>query len=391
MNALKRHIVFLARWYPYCADPMFGLFVQRHAQAVAPYQNVSVVYAHALPELERKIKLEQTIRNGVHEIHAYYRKPKSESFWSKIIAMHRFLKANKQGIREAKKMYGNVDLIHVHVLTRLGVLALYYKTISGIPYMITEHWSRYLLGNDFNGFFRKRLTKLVVKKAEMVTTVSKNLADAMQNHGLKNKHYAILPNVVDMDMFHISETKNEKPRIVHVSCFEDKSKNISGMLRVLTELKKQQFDFECILVGDGIDFQKMKLYATELELDSTVRFTGVLEGKQVADEIIKADFMILFSNYETQGVVLLENFACGRPVIATCVGGIPEIVDEENGLLVPPGDEQMLLEAIKKMMQRYKTYDPLRIRQKVEQQYGNEHVGSLMNQWYLKILEKHRL
>lgn len=388
MNTSKRHIVFLARWYPYCADPMFGLFVQRHAQAVAPYQNISVVYAHARTDLEQKIKLEQASRNGVNEIHAYYRKPKTESFWSKIVTTKRFFKANKWGIRQAEKIYGKVDLIHVHVLTRLGFLALYYKTIHRIPYMITEHWSRYLSGNDFNGFFRKQLTKLVVKKAEMLTTVTQILAEAMQSHGLKNKHYAILPNVVDMNMFQILETKNEKTRIVHVSCFEDKSKNISGMLRVLAELKKQQFDFECVLVGDGMDFQKMKTYANELELDAVVRFTGVLEGKQVANEIAKADFMILFSNYETQGVVLLESFACGRPVVATHVGGIPEIVDDENGLLVPAGNEQAFLEAIKEMINEHKKYDSQRIRQKVVQGFSCEKLGSLMNQWYLQILKR---
>lgn len=391
MNNKRRHIIFLARWYPNRYDPMFGLFVQRHAEAAALFQNISVVYAHASENQKQKYEICQVLNNEVNEIVVYYKKVKSDSVFGKAISFFRFLKANKLGICQAKKLKGKVDIFHVHVLTRLGLIALYYKWFYKIPYLITEHWSRYLPKNDFNGFLRKKVTKLVVKNAEMVTAATEKLAQAMQNHDLKNPNYVVLHNVVDMRIFCFSENlSQEKVKMIHVSCFEDKSKNVSGLLRCLSQLKKEEIDFECTMVGDGIDFQTLRKYATDLQLDSNVRFTGVLEGQAVADEIAKANFMLLFSNYETQGVVLLESFACGRPVVATRVGGIPEIVNDENGIMVESGNEQAFVEAIKIMMKTYLKYNSKTLRQNVEQDFGCEQVGKTLNQWYSDILLRYQ-
>lgn len=391
MDNEKQHIVFLARWYPNRYDSMFGLFVQRHAEAAALFQKISVVYAHASENQKQKYEICHRVNKGVNEIVIYYKKSKSDTVFGKAMTFFRFLKANKLGIRQAKKENGKVDIFHVHVLTRLGAIALYYKWFFGIPYLITEHWSRYLPENDFSGFFRKKVTKLVVKNAEMVTAATANLAQAMQNHGLINPNYVVLHNVVDMSVFRSSENRRcDLAKMVHVSCFEDKSKNISGLLRCLSRLKEEGIDFKCTLVGDGIDFSTLRQYATDLQLDSNVMFTGVLEGQAVVDEIANANFMLLFSNYETQGVVLLESFACGRPVIATRVGGVPEIVNQENGILVEAGNEEEFVAAIKKMMNTYQNYNTQILRLNVEQDFGYKQVGENINRWYNDILLRKR-
>lgn len=111
------------------------------------------------------------------------------------------------------------------------------KKLHHIPYLITEHWSRYLPGNDFNGVIRKFVTRKVVKEAAMITTVTKNLGNAMKNHKLLNDNYKILPNVVDTNMFVPSKHDNKTVKIIHISCFENKSKNISGLLDALKSLK----------------------------------------------------------------------------------------------------------------------------------------------------------
>jgi hypothetical protein len=90
----------------------------------------------------------------------------------------------------SSKKRNKIDLIHVHVLTRLGLLALLLKRSSGIPFLITEHWSRYLsYVGTYKGIFRKYLTRKVVKNASAVTTPTVNLQNAMQAHGLKNSNY----------------------------------------------------------------------------------------------------------------------------------------------------------------------------------------------------------
>ena len=416
MNEERKHIVFLARWYPHRYDPMFGLFIQRHAEAAALFNDITVIYcqqdnettSQQVESQSRKVaesqsrdvstipmnnkqdivdasmhynkknfEIVRTLENNVDTIRIYYKKPKN-----KILSLLRFYRANMIGLKLCKSP---VDLIHVHILTRLGVIAWIQKLLHKTPYIITEHWSRYLPGNDFGGFFRKLATKIVVRNAELVTTVTDNLAKAMQNHGLKNDNYVVLPNVVNLDMFHISEKKDNTPcKIIHVSCFEDKSKNISGLLESLKIVEEKGIDFQCTLIGEGMDFDLMKAKAEELQLINKVSFTGLLEGQKLADELSSGNFLVLSSNYENMPVVILEALASGLPVVSTNVGGIKEMIDETKGILVEPRNKEALAEAIIKMIKTHNEYDPNYLRKSVIEKYGYESVGKFFDSIYNK-------
>ncbi|MBO7459383.1 MAG: glycosyltransferase [Bacteroidales bacterium] len=375
MDNERRHIVFLARWYPHRYDPMLGLFVQRHAEAAALYNDISVIYVHPDDgkDVSRNVSIDDETINNVHTIRIYYKKSKS-----KVLSLFRFFRANKIALKRLPKP----DIIHVHVLTRLGLIAWWHKIMHGTPYIITEHWSRYLPGNDFSGVFRKKLTKTIVKHASAVTTVTEILAKAMQDHGLQNKNYVIVPNVVDINAFKPQPHHNEVPKIVHVSCFENKSKNITGLIDALQILEERNINFQFVFIGDGVDFAMIKDYVKKLKHQESIRFTGVLEGQDYIDELSSNDFLVLSSNYETQGVVLLEAFACGMPVVSTNVGGIPEIVNESNGILVPPQDPEKLADAMETMLQTYQNYDANALREGVIKKFSNEFVGKLLNSIY---------
>ena len=374
MDNERKHIVFLARWYPHRYDPMLGLFVQRHAEAAALYNDISVIYVHPVcTDVPWRVSTDDETINNVRTIRVYYKKSKS-----KILSLFRYFKANKIALKRLPKP----DIIHIHVLTRLGLIAWWHKILHGTPYIITEHWSRYLPGNDFSGFLRKKLTKTVVKHASAVTTVTDILAKAMQVHGLKNKNYVIVPNVVDINAFKPQPHHNEVPKIVHVSCFENKSKNITGLIDALQILEKRNINFQCVFIGDGIDFEIVKEYSKNLNHQENIRFTGVLEGQPLIDELASGDFLVLSSNYETQGVVLLEAFACGLPVVSTNVGGIPEIVNESNGILVPPQDPEKLADAMETMLQTYQNYDANALREGIIKKFSNESVGKLLDSIY---------
>ena len=404
MNKERKHIVFLARWYPHRYDPMFGLFVQRHAEAAALFNDITVVYSQQTTDngqqtlstdnqqtvrtyCIRPFEIVRTLENNVDTIRIYYKKPKN-----KILSLLRFYRANMIGLRLGRKDGRGeprpYDLIHVHILTRLGVIAWIQKLLHKTPYIITEHWSRYLPGNDFGGFIRKLATKIVVRNAKLVTTVTDNLAKAMQNHGLKNDNYVVLPNVVNLDMFHISKKNTDAtshvPTIIHVSCFEDKSKNISGLLESLKIVEQKGIDFQCTLIGEGMDFDLMKTKAEELQLINKVSFTGLLEGQKLADELASGDFLVLSSNYENMPVVILEALASGLPVVSTNVGGIKEMIDETKGILVEPRNKEALAEAIIKMIETHNDYDPDYLRKSVIEKYGYESVGKFLDSIYNK-------
>ncbi len=97
--------------------------------------------------------------------------------------------------------------------------------------------------------------------------------------------------------------------------------------------------------------------------------------------------MVMFSNYENMPVVILEALACGLPVVATRVGGIPEMINQHNGLLVEAGDEAALKDAIMQMSANYSQYDPAKLRASVADVYGFEAVGKVLNNWYLEAVK----
>ena len=382
MNKERKHIVFLARWYPHRYDPMFGLFVQRHAEAAALFNDITAIYCHACERQQdnkttrqqaSKFEIVRTLENNVDTIRVYYEKPKN-----KILSLIRFYRANMKALKLCKKP----DMIHVHILTRLGVIAWIQKLLHKTPYIITEHWSRYLPGNDFGGFLRKMFTKIVVRNAKTVTTVTENLAIAMKNHGLKNDNYVVLPNVVNLDMFHISEKNNTPCKIIHISCFEDKSKNISGLLESLKMIEEKGIDIQCTLIGEGMDLEPMKEKAQNLQLINKVSFTGLMEGQKLADELSSGDFLVLSSNYENMPVVILEALASGLPVVSTNVGGIKEMIDDTKGILVEPRNKEALAEAMIKMIETHKNYDANHLRNSVIEKYGYESVGRFLSGLY---------
>ncbi len=388
-------VLHLVRWYPNRYDPMPGLFIQRHAEAANLFANCGLVYTHQVdvPKLnEGKYFLDYDVINSVPTSRVYY-KAYSSPFQplNKLINSYRFFKANNLGIKKITNEIGSFDLVHVHILTRLGIYGLYYKIIKKKPFIITEHWSRYLeLTNAFNGLIRKYVTRIIVMNASFVTAVTKNLSNSMQSHNLQNNRYVILPNVVSgtfMDKQKSETCQNKKSTFIHVSCFEDKSKNVSGLLRVISKLSKVRDDFTFRLVGDGMDMEWLKKYSEELELNTKhVTFTGLLEGEALVEEMSKSDMLVIFSNYENFPVVINESLSLGVPVIATRVGGIPERINEQNGVLINPGDEGALQKAIGNFLDKKLTFNMNEIQRKARDEFSPQSIGKTLFELYQKSL-----
>ncbi|MDP2723360.1 MAG: glycosyltransferase [Bacteroidales bacterium] len=390
----KITVFYFARWYPNRYDPMFGLFIQRHAEAVALFGNVGVVYVHAVTDQSnpKKPEIVYKLQNKVHTVEVYYPAAISKTaFLNQFIAITRFYKACYLGKKRLTKEIGNPDLLHIHILTRLGIIGLFYRWFYGIPFIVSEHWSRYLeLTGSFNGRLRKFITRLVIKNASFVTTVTQNLAHAMQRHHLTGAPYVVMPNVVDSAFFDktiVPKQPDGHKTFIHVSCFEDKSKNISGLLRAVKLLAGKRNDFRLVLVGHGMDFLRMKGYAEELGIPGNMlNFTGLLQGKDLVDQMSRADMLLVTSHYENLPVVIIESFVLGIPVLSTRVGGIAEIIDDSNGLLISPGDETELVAKMDQFLDGEIKFDSAVIRKQSRQRYTPEAVGKQLIDLYQQVL-----
>lgn len=376
-------ILFLPRWYPSKIDPMPGLFIEQHALTASRFASIAVL---ALIPSKDRTEIEFENREHLLTLRYYFKQGQTSSpLINKIINQFRWMTALLYGYRIIRKKMNGFDLLHVNVLTRLGLFALLINYIENTPYVITEHWTRYVNGG-FKGILRIPITRLVVRKAKVVSTVTDNLWQSMQLYGMTNSHHMVLQNVADDLYFKYPINKDAKSlpiRFVHVSCFTDRSKNISGLLRVLNRMNKASYDFECFLVGEGEDLEMLKGYADSLGLKSPqVQFKGLVTGEALAQIMRSTSFLVLFSNYENMPVVINEAFACGLPVIATDTGGIKEQVKDWNGRLVPPGDEDALYATLLSFLEFHNQYDHEKIKKYAELWFSSKSVENQLKTLY---------
>lgn len=132
-----------------------------------------------------------------------------------------------------------------------------------------------------------------------------------------------------------------------VSRLDEPKKGLAVMLRALANLAGRDGlpSWQWLLVGDGPARDRLRSLASELGLSGQVMFAGMRDD--VASVLPMMDIFVCPSLYEGFGIAIVEAMAAGRPVVASAVGGIPEIVVHEGtGLLVPPGDAAALAGAL---------------------------------------------
>ena len=369
-------VLFLSAWYPHRYDAMWGLFVRKHAEAASRLCDVCVLYIWADENVTRFDIVEQ-VTNGVREVYVYYpfcRVPVLRPL-TKAVG---YVRAFWRGFAVVRRTFGLPDVVQANVLTRSAVLANRLKKKFGIPYIIVEHWTRYLPQNfNYKGFARKLIGRKCVAEASAVLAVSNMLRSAMQNCKLRNPKFGLINNVVD-DFFYSAEKNSQADRpfrFLHVSCFYDRAKNVTGLLRAVKQLSLQRTDFEVILVGVGPDWQQTVQYAKELGLpESIVQFVGEVPPIEVCRYLTESDALVMFSRYETAGITFCESWATGTPVVTTQVGIIPDCLTPKNGIMVQNENESDLCEKMSWMIDNAKTFDAAEIRQ-TAQQYTYNAVG----------------
>jgi glycosyltransferase involved in cell wall biosynthesis len=192
-----------------------------------------------------------------------------------------------------------------------------------------------------------------------------------------------------MKMFDIRKDTavTNKKNFIHVSCFEDRQKNISGILRVLKKLSKERQDWICNMVGEGIHLNDLVIYAKVLNIEGKfVFFHGLKENDELAKMMADAAFQVMFSRFENLPVVILESFACGVPVLSTDVGGISEHMNDDLGLLIKSEDEDILLEKISFMLDNYNKFDKMKIRDYAMKHFSKEVIGERLAGVYNSVL-----
>jgi glycosyltransferase involved in cell wall biosynthesis len=239
------------------------------------------------------------------------------------------------------------QLLHAHFATEATAMAIELATEHQLPFTFTAH------GYDIH---RKAPSDFGARAAaaKAVVTVSQANADYIgRTFGVPSSHIRIVPCGVDTERFQPGNTNGlmaETPLIVCVAR-QVAVKNLGLLLDACSLLAKRGTNFRCVLVGDGPCRDELEEKRVRLGLTEVVQMPGAAEQAEVLKWWQRASIGVLTSDNEGMPVSLMEAAACGVPVAATAVGGVPELIaDGTTGLLIPPNDANSLAAALERLL-----------------------------------------
>ena len=394
-------ILHLPKWYPHRYDDQDGDFVARHVAAIAAQPSVqsAVVFAAvARGPLPGLIDEDIDLRGPVPTWRYYYRaRPTGLAPLNKLLKLLLWVWCQGRGLRAVRRHWAGQqpDVVHAHVLVRPAALAWGLRRLHGIPYLLTEHQTALQPANAARlSPLRRWLVGLLVRQAAASTPVSADLQRALAALGGHNAHTTVIPNVVDTELFRLPPPTAPRYGLLHVAAFNEKAKNLSGLLRTMARLRAIAPPLPGLhlrVAGYGPAEATLRQLAATLGLlaDGTVEFLGKLTPAQVAHEMRGAVAFVLYSNYENLPCVLIEAQASGLPAVATRVGGVPELLrpDGQAGLLVPPADEAALAEALRTVLTAPAgRFDGAALRARAVAEFSYPAVGRAYRAVYARIL-----
>jgi len=361
-----------ASWYPNPIFPLNGNFIQRHAQTLARQHQVSVIHVYRDRSINNQFEIKTQINGNLLEVICAYKSGLFKFAFSAIA----FYKAYKSILKQRKKP----DIVFWNVFFPLAAHMFWFNKVLKVPNFAFEHWTGYHI--NLPQFNPNHLHLKVARKASVhcqkVMSVSKNLNYQMERAGVSHVK-GVVYNVVDSSIFTYKFLENEGFTWLHISSLKDEHKNVTMLLKAFAQLAKTMPCKLCII--NSADEKSLLPLVDELNIKYLVDFTGVLSMEKVAEKMQDADAFVLSSNYENMPCVIEEALCCGLPIVSTNVGGINEIIDRENGILVPAADQEELTNAMMRLMKNYQQYDKSNISKKAHNLFSQD---AILQQFNLK-------
>ncbi|MCS7301928.1 MAG: N-acetyl-alpha-D-glucosaminyl L-malate synthase BshA [Bacteroidota bacterium] len=245
--------------------------------------------------------------------------------------------------------FEQLDVLHVHYAIPhaiSGYLAKQVLHTEGISLRVitTLHGTDITLVGLDPGFHP--LVKFSIEASDAVTCVSNYLRDRTTQLFTDRSPIEVIPNFVDTTVYDRTAYPSASIRkqlvgdaalvLMHISNFRP-VKRVTDTIRILAAVREHGIDAYLVLVGDGPDRAEAEHLCRTLNLCDAVRFVGKVVA--TAELLSAADIFLLPSQNESFGLAALEAMSCGVPVVASNVGGIPEVVTHgHNGYLAEPGD-----------------------------------------------------
>jgi len=378
MNQSALTILWICSWYPNDEDPFRGDFIQRQAEALS-YQ-MDFQLAHFV---EYSSKNETQYTNILNQSHATLGYSKTKN---RLLSFRAQWKFYNRVLQDFIKEKGKPDLIHLHIPWKAGFVVRYWLKKYDIPYVVSEHYGIYNEISSDNFFTKsKRVQKYyrkIISSARQLITVSESLGKEMK--AIFNKPFVTIPNVVNTDSFYFkNKTVTETFDLLHISNMYP-IKNTDKIINAFAQAFNKDSSLRLHLVG--AEPREIVKQINKLTCREAISIQGEVTYEYVGSIMQEKHAFILFSDWETQSCVALEALCSGRPVITSRVGGVQELINAQNGILVSSGDEQQLVDAILELKNNYSQFNLEQIATDAKKKYAYDTVAKKLIELYQNVL-----
>jgi glycosyltransferase involved in cell wall biosynthesis len=261
----------------------------------------------------------------------------------------------------ARKEVKKFNIVHLHEYrTFQNIVIHHYARRYDVSYVLQAHGSIPRIGKKelkwiYDIFFGYRL----LRDASKVIALSRVEAEQYRSMGVPEEKIVILPNGIDLSEYAELPPKGsfkkkfnipEDRKIILYLGRIHKIKGIDFLIKAYSHLKNKINFKDVVLVIAGPDdgyLSEIKHLAQASSVSNSILFVGPLYGEDKLAAYVDSEVYVLPSRYETFPMTILEAYACGKPIVASKVGGLKDLVkDEETGLLFEPGNVEQLAKSI---------------------------------------------
>jgi glycosyltransferase involved in cell wall biosynthesis len=247
------------------------------------------------------------------------------------------------------------DLVHALHLTSYGFLG----ALAGVHPLLTSVWGTDVLEAPSLTPLHRWLTRYSLARADAITATGLHLATETTRWAPRGKPVTVVPYGVDLDRFASKwangQTGKEhgRPVVVGTAARLSPEKGLTYLIDAFALLRRRYGEGVTLrIAGEGPERARLEEQVARLGLGGAIEFTGWLEHGALPAFLHSLDVFAMPSTWEGFGVAAAEASACGLPVVATDVYGIPDVVRPNlTGLLVPPKDPQSLADALGRLVE----------------------------------------
>ena len=242
-----------------------------------------------------------------------------------------------------------IDVVNVHYPSAMfGYFAVCRRMVPRLRLVVSVHGTD-LLSPDGTRKALDPLLDLLLRSADSIVAPSNGFAQQCELPAELSPALHVIHNGVDRAEF--SRRTNRRPNLVLTVASLDVWKGLDVLIRAFARARHEHDDLALVVAGDGPERASLEKLAREVGLEGAVAFLGYVDRPTLTRLMAMCTVFVLPSRSEPFGIAIVEALAAGAPVIATRVGGIPEILDDGTvGILVPPDDERALAESLVRLL-----------------------------------------